>query len=417
MNDLHAADAGYHNLCSVNFRTFKDIPQQFQTEEIKQCKKPKLGRPQDVTRSEAFLHVVHYFEENDEEQMSIRDLIAIMESTLEGTGYDAYGFTHMKTKLQEYFGDKIIIAEINGRPNVITLTSTAKQILHDFYFRPRQDDPGMEKLRIIETAGILIKNELKSVKQAKDVYPTAEDMSSVTETMKYIPQSLSLLLKAMFVSKDVTLKVAAIGQAIMQASRPRTCKPPLQIRLAVQMHHHFASRFLVDTLNSLGFCSSYSEVQRLERSAAIIQGTDIPVLGSGQFGQFVADNVDHNIRTIDGKDMFHGMGMIATITPGKKQYKIKPIADVSNEEIIAAGRIDIIYFKSNYTNIESLTYKVLTDVNVEDVTRNIDLLWKASLLIKNPSPAWSGMMQIAHKGKHSGKSSVYFLHMIDMDPF
>ena len=61
-----------------------------ETEEIKQCKKPKLGRPQDVTQSEAFLNVVHYFEYNDGEHMSIRDFIAIIESTLEGTVYDAF---------------------------------------------------------------------------------------------------------------------------------------------------------------------------------------------------------------------------------------------------------------------------------------------------------------------------------------
>ena len=48
------------------------------------------------------------------------------------------------------------------------------------------------------------------------------------------------------------------------------------------------------------------KVQRLEKGAAIIQGTDIPVLESGQFGQFEAYKVDHNIRTIDGKDKLHG---------------------------------------------------------------------------------------------------------------
>ena len=60
------------------------------------------------------------------------------------------------------------------------------------------------------------------------------------------------------------------------------------------------------------------KVQRLEKSTAIIQGTDIPVLESRQFGQFEAYKVDHNIRSIDGKDRFHGMWIIATITPGNK---------------------------------------------------------------------------------------------------
>ena len=34
--------------------------------------------------------------------------------------------------------------------------------------------------------------------------------------------------------------------------------------------------------------------------------------------RFSADNVDHNIITIDGWNTFHGMGMIAMVTPGSK---------------------------------------------------------------------------------------------------
>ena len=36
---------------------------------------------------------------------------------------------------------------------------------------------------------------------------------------------------------------------------------------------------------------------------------------------FTGDNVDHNILTIDGKGKFHGMGVIAALTP-KKQLGI-----------------------------------------------------------------------------------------------
>ena len=41
------------------------------------------------------------------------------------------------------------------------------------------------------------------------------------------------------------------------------------------MHHHFGLKFLTDSLNSLGFCSSYSEVKIFEMSAARYQCTDI----------------------------------------------------------------------------------------------------------------------------------------------
>ncbi|KAH3852469.1 hypothetical protein DPMN_094979 [Dreissena polymorpha] len=39
---------------------------------------------------------------------------------------------------------------------------------------------------------------------------------------------------------------------------------------------------------------------------------------------FAADNVDHNIVTLDGKGTFHGMGIIASITSGTRTYFLFP---------------------------------------------------------------------------------------------
>ena len=104
----------------------------------------------------------------------------------------------------------------------------------------------------------------------------------------------------------------------MQATRPRILIAPLQLGLGIHMHSHFASRFLIDTLHAHRFCSSYSEVQKYERCATLNQGLDIPGFFPGQFVQYVADNVDHDIRTLDGSGTFHGMGIIAVVTPKSK---------------------------------------------------------------------------------------------------
>ena len=154
-----------------------------------------------------------------------------------------------------------------------------------------------------------------------------------------LPQTLKLLLEGILASKD-DVKVASIGQAIIQAARPRVILAPLQVGLAVQLHHHFASRFLIDTLHRLGFCSSYQEAQLFNQNAALDQGTDIPDY-NGEFVQYVADNVDHNVRTLDGNDTFHGMGMIATVTPGTKPTSCVPRRQVSPQNISASGIVEI----------------------------------------------------------------------------
>ena len=141
--------------------------------------------------------------------------------------------------------------------------------------------------------------------------------------------------------------MSSIGQAIMQASRPRSLIAPLQLGLAVQLHHNFGSRFLLDELNHLGFCSSYSEVQKFESSAAISQGfLKIPGYEDTDCLQFIADNVDHNIGTLDGKETFHGMGIVAGITPVKNVVEERiPRTETTSEELLG-GKINIKYYRT-----------------------------------------------------------------------
>ncbi|CAG2207340.1 unnamed protein product [Mytilus edulis] len=201
----------------------------------------------------------------------------------------------------------------------------------------------------------------------------------------------------------------------MQASRPRALITPLQLGLGVQVHHNFASRFLVSTLNSLGFCSSYYEVQKFESSAAAVQGVDLPGDISNSFVQFVADNVDHNTRTIDGLNTFHGMGIIAGITPGTKRTQPIPRIAFSTDEIKALAKIEIKYYKPQSDRMAELSYAELKNLNTLDKTFRLDLLSVIIWPLKYPIPMWSGFMQMVQTGDYPGKSSVSFLPMIDLN--
>lgn len=420
--DLHAANAVYHKQCSVNFRTNKQVPRQFDEDNESKVmrKKRRQGRPSDEEKSEAFLNVIKYLEEHDDEQITLSDLVSKMNEYLKENGSnekkcEPYSVKHMKRKLEEHFGDKILITEVNGLPNVVTFKATASSILSVFFNSSETDDCD-KNLRLVKTVAQFLKSDIKGIKTSKDTYPSFSDLSSVHHNLAYIPESLKLLLQELFVGEDADLKVASIGQAIVQAVRPRALIAPLQIGLAVQMHHHFASRFLVDTLNSHGFCSSYSEVQRFERSAAASQGTDISGYSDGQFIQYVADNVDHNIRTIDGHNTFHGMGIIAAITPGIKSRTPVARISVTSEDVAATGRIDIHAWMGDSCRLQSMVYESFENfVNLPRLP-NIDLLWKVSWLLRPRRPCWSGLMQLICKGDHPGQSSITFLPMIDMDP-
>ena len=70
--DLHAADAVYHQTCNVNFRTGKQIPKAFSQGS---SSKESRERPVDDELEAAFLEVVTYLTDNENEQITITDLV------------------------------------------------------------------------------------------------------------------------------------------------------------------------------------------------------------------------------------------------------------------------------------------------------------------------------------------------------
>ena len=120
----------------------------------------------------------------------------------------------------------------------------------------------------MSTAATLINSDIKHMIARKETYIIDDDLSYTESRSEFLPNTLSGFLAEMFVGKQTFLKVAPDGQCIVQAVHPRALTCPLQIAVAVQMDHNFSSRFLIDTLNSLGFCSSYLEVQLCKRCSA-----------------------------------------------------------------------------------------------------------------------------------------------------
>jgi len=387
VKDLPAADVVYHNICSTNFRNGKQIPQCFQNDNSSGSnpKKPKLGRPTDSEKRAAFLSVVEHLEANDEEQTTVNDLILRMAQNL-GQDNEPYSFKYMKEMLHEHFGENIVITDISGIANVVTFRRKAASILTKFFQQSRLLDCELEKLRVVETAASLIKSDIKSVLQSKDVYPSSHQMSNTTDNLSYLPNTLQHFLDVLLVGKEKNVKVGSIGQALMQATRPKVLLTPLQLGLGVQMHHHFASRCLLDTLYQHGFCCSYSEVQRYERSAAISNGVDIPGFLPGHFMQYVADNVDHNIRTLDGSGTFHGMGILAAITPKIDHASVIKRMNVSAKDIAQVGSINIRPFTPEGDGMARLKFEKFEVISCKDRFMDIDLLWKLSFYVRPQTP-------------------------------
>ncbi|CAC5359435.1 unnamed protein product [Mytilus coruscus] len=229
VQDLHAADALYHQTCSVNFRTLKQTTLAFSPPAKKE--KTQAGRTSSLL--ESFLFAAKYLQQNEDEQITVTDLVKKMS---EHCGIDdAYGVQHMKNKLQEHFGDKIIISEINGKQNVVTFLNTVRSILHELYEQTNTNRSiNEEKKSIIQAAAKILKSEiLSSETSIKALYPSPDELSA-QNNMKYVPESLQTLLQTIFSGKDTRLKIMSIVQFIVQAAAPRMFMLPLQhVQLAL----------------------------------------------------------------------------------------------------------------------------------------------------------------------------------------
>ena len=192
---------------------------------------------------------------------------------------------------------------------------------------------------------------------SREEYP---DSTATENHRNYIPETLRQFLEQVIRKKDASLKISFIGQVLVPSTRPNTVIAQLQIGLAVQMHRTFGSRFLIDTLSHFGFCTSCSEVRKFELNAAVFYGIGLPETTNKHTVQFVADNVDHKqfAATIDGQNTFHGMGMIAVVTPGVSKPKKIP-----RKKVIHVGRPshwadwDLLLQVINLTTVISATYK------------------------------------------------------------
>ena len=134
-----------------------------------------------------------------------------------------------------------------------------------------------------------------------------------------------------------------------------------------------------ETLYSLGFSFPYSEIQKFESYAAISQGKDIPVdhgnsaaaIEQGtdtpdekrnSFIQYVADNVDHNLRNIDGHSMEWLILLLQHLVPKERpQYQ-----ELQFPWKTWSLQLPSISISTNTEKSPNLTYKELLDIRIDD---------------------------------------------------
>lgn len=348
--------------------------------------------------------------------------------TLLPDDYNAYSDKYMKIQLQEHFGQQHIRFVRNK--GLVVLSSMQDSIVEQFHQSKRVADPEQEKLRLVIAAGNLIHEEIRCHEKglvSVSEYPSLRDLDPERMSAE-LPIALRVLLSRILRNKTHRqLRIASIGQSIAQVSRPKTLQMKIPLALAIQLHHSHASRQLNETMWRLGYAESYTTVQHFERDAAILSNSSdaTPVQEDPPqcLRQYIADNVDWNSATIDGKGSIHVQGMMGAVTPSlhTTYHKIKK-SHPTNQQLKELIDKNIKYLSSSEIKQSSylgkLKFAKLSHPKalLHNVYRQVDLLYHCAPRFNYSAYLWSGTMALVFSNKEysAGKSSFEFLPMINM---
>ena len=413
--DFVAAEARYHRNCYSSFML-----------SISSVK--SVGRPKDEAMLGWFNSLCTCLEGEGDTELYTLDELHEQMCRIAG-GCEVYSLKRLKQRLTDHYGDHVFFAEIQGRKNVVCFRNMADYIINEKWYCDRKSDSKQDAYRIIHAAARIIREEMRAATFPKVEYPSAGDIRDIEKEKEYMPHSLNILMAGLMPSNHI--RQVSIGQAILQAMRPKTVMAPIMFGLGVEMDHVFGSKWLIDELFQLGFSVSYDEVKLFTQS--VVQHEDWHTLippTDQTFTQWASDNADHNIRTLTGEGTFHGMGIIAMYSKGEPTSVTKRIerkARVKADELVVGKGVPIKPFIGPQTAaLSGLRFEPILTLQYPSLTLPTffysNLLWQSAWIFnkaKLPTPNWSGFMQHifnSQDGEPIRKSDVLILPIIDLSP-
>ena len=306
----------------------------------------------------------------------------------------------------------------------------ARYIINDKWYAEKKTNVEDEAERIVTAAAKIIRAEIRVREYDSSSYSTNQDITNFDQSRQWVPHYLQKFLEIIISSK---VKQNSIGHSILQSARPRSVITPTLFGVGVEMDHVFGSKWLINELSRLGFSITFDEVNWYKQS--VIQSESLENLlteySPGNFTQWVADNVDHNVATLDGQGTFQGMGIIAVSTPKdgtplttNSRVITRQQRSKVNELVKDKGVPIFQYIGQPEKGLASVIYKPIIQLQTPytlPVELCSDLLWQSGWIfskLDRPRPNWSGFMQhIFSDEKHlTSKSEVLLLPIIDLNP-
>ncbi|KAI4478910.1 hypothetical protein M0802_014479 [Mischocyttarus mexicanus] len=281
-----------------------------------------------------------------------------------------YIIEHLKDNL----GDDVIIHKSTEGP-IITFANVDKQIITTEWYKKRCADETEERLRFVKNGSKIILQDIKNTFYDTKNYSAPNCF--LKNAKEDIPNTLFQFLSDIIMHdksepENYEPVIIAIAHAIIAAVRPKSFVSSVQVGLATMLNKQYKSKELIQVLHSLGFCSSYEELQFLETS--ILNHNEVTTFHES-YTQQVSDNPDQNASTIDNQNTLHAMSSIL-VTPSEladSSTVIKRVKKIPSPELIGKfGKINVRNFhKPSHIDLQSILVKDLNEIS--PMTLNIEI--------------------------------------------
>ena len=370
--DLFAIDASYHNACMANLLSKSARKIQTETQD-----------PTDVAIDpfeNAFSKLISDID-NDLHHGTVYNLTFLLQKFKDylpdNLPCTSYQTKRLQQRLEKHYGDNIAIGKRTGqgqsnfvyskKVSMIDTITTATKLKEDLKLMDTNNEyelPENTKEATLHEAACILQHEIMEMKNnhSGESYFNSSELT-VDFSEKFIPPMLLHFIRTLL-GDDKTNELdegnttldnkrrihCALAESIIyNCSKMMT---PFVFGLAVQLHHDYGKRALIDCLHAHGLSISYSDLRQFLTSLAsdecnfiddgvYVPSSISPIEDGGNLIQEGDDNVDINTETIDGKNTFHSMARVIFQKhkePPKSQRKIKRVKAkslTSNEKILS----------------------------------------------------------------------------------
>lgn len=307
-------------------------------------------------------------------------------------------------KLEDRYKYDISIVKHPGRETVIYYKKIdLTQICSDWVSKKSITD--FEKNAVLNFAAKILRSEIVNATYQNSVYPPAETF--LEDVNAEIPLLLKNFLNDLLLNRKgkekkvekTQVEVDMIAHSIVAYIRPRAFIPNLQLAVGVYVYRKTGSKIVIDLLSKFGVSASYASIQLYEASTII--NPPIYQIDSA-FVQFIFDNTDHIVGTLDGRETFHCLDGVAVHTPNFQVV----VQDVSEKCARMPTAEEISKIKTIKTapfgNIESSTLQNIDFIDVQTLklgNRPIFPVYYAAYAwgkaVRNSKlPSWKGFMEV-----------------------